>query len=371
MKLSEWAKKNNISVPTAFRRFRKGAIPHAIQSQNGTHMIFVFNNEKEVEEFKEKEKNGEFEEEKRLANINRSKEWQKANKEKINAKNRQKMESDPEYAEKRREYCKKAYYKAKENGISYNTKLSDLTPEEKEAQRAKNKKRNDDYYLANKENICKQNKERRKNDLEYKEKNRIADKKRREKKKALGIPQTKRQYTEEQKKARLETNRKWVLNNPDKIKKYAATSRKKICSKIYNNLRQRIVYPIKSILAERRVGGARKLFGCSSQELKEYIESQFSESMNWDNWGEIWEIDHILPMKLSKYIPSVAIKLTHYTNLRPLLKTENSNKRAKLDLSLWPPNFPYLPEEFGLDRKDIPYFQALELRISLSPTCYV
>lgn len=31
------------------------------------------------------------------------------------------------------------------------------------------------------------------------------------------------------------------------------------------------------------------------EELKEYIESLFTPEMNWDNYGEYWELDHIIP----------------------------------------------------------------------------
>ena len=57
------------------------------------------------------------------------------------------------------------------------------------------------------------------------------------------------------------------------------------------------------------------------QQLKEHLESQFDENMTWDNYGEYWEIDHIIPQGL--------FNITNYTdrefqicwsllNLRPL-----------------------------------------------------
>lgn len=38
------------------------------------------------------------------------------------------------------------------------------------------------------------------------------------------------------------------------------------------------------------------IFNWSWQELYDHIESQFSNAMNWENYGTCWEIDHILPL---------------------------------------------------------------------------
>jgi len=37
-----------------------------------------------------------------------------------------------------------------------------------------------------------------------------------------------------------------------------------------------------------------ELLGCSFAELKIYIEAQFYPEMNWNNWGKVWELDHII-----------------------------------------------------------------------------
>ena len=44
--------------------------------------------------------------------------------------------------------------------------------------------------------------------------------------------------------------------------------------------------------------------------------------MNWDNHGEIWEIDHIKPCSLFNLIDIEQQKQCfHYTNTKPLFKT--------------------------------------------------
>ena len=64
-------------------------------------------------------------------------------------------------------------------------------------------------------------------------------------------------------------------------------------------------------------------------ELKEHIEKQFDEHMNWDNYGTYWNVDHIVPQAALIYD-----SLTHpnfkkcwaLNNLRPLEAKLNSSK---------------------------------------------
>lgn len=56
--------------------------------------------------------------------------------------------------------------------------------------------------------------------------------------------------------------------------------------------------------------------------FKDYIESKFLEGMSWDNWGSIWELDHIkgcCNFDLSKIEEQE--KCFHFSNYQPLFKT--------------------------------------------------
>jgi hypothetical protein len=69
-----------------------------------------------------------------------------------------------------------------------------------------------------------------------------------------------------------------------------------------------------------------KPVGCNSQELRKHLESKFDYSMSWGNYGE-WEIDHITPVsKFSQTEAEEFKKCWHYSNLRPLWKTQNRMK---------------------------------------------
>ena len=72
------------------------------------------------------------------------------------------------------------------------------------------------------------------------------------------------------------------------------------------------------------------LLGCSLNDLKYYIETQFKLEMNWNNHGTYWEIDHIVPCDSFDLTDIEQQKQCfHYTNLQPLTKVENRIKSNK------------------------------------------
>jgi hypothetical protein len=69
--------------------------------------------------------------------------------------------------------------------------------------------------------------------------------------------------------------------------------------------------------------------GCSPDELRQHLESQWMPGMSWDNKGE-WEIDHIRPLASYDLTdPEQYAKAAHYTNLQPLWKEDNRRKSDK------------------------------------------
>ena len=76
------------------------------------------------------------------------------------------------------------------------------------------------------------------------------------------------------------------------------------------------------------------IIGCSWEQLKDHIESQFVGGMAWEN-RNLWHIDHIVPLSSAKTIEELE-KLCHYTNLQPLWASDNMSKGAKLVLDKTP-----------------------------------
>ena len=77
----------------------------------------------------------------------------------------------------------------------------------------------------------------------------------------------------------------------------------------------------------QKQGGIRTLsvleyIKCSLEYFKEYIELKFYPEMTWENHGEIWEIDHIIPCwSFDLTLLEEQEKCFHYTNNQPLFKT--------------------------------------------------
>lgn len=68
-------------------------------------------------------------------------------------------------------------------------------------------------------------------------------------------------------------------------------------------------------------------------ELKLHIESQFDESMNWDNYGSYWHLDHILPQSSFPYTNMCDDnfqKCWALDNLQPLEAIKNIKKSNKV-----------------------------------------
>jgi hypothetical protein len=78
----------------------------------------------------------------------------------------------------------------------------------------------------------------------------------------------------------------------------------------------------------KKVDGSLVLTGCSWEELRIHIESQFSDGMSWDNYGvHGWHVDHIKPCaSFDLTLDSEQRECFHYTNLQPLWAEDNWKK---------------------------------------------
>ena len=61
------------------------------------------------------------------------------------------------------------------------------------------------------------------------------------------------------------------------------------------------------------------LLGYSAIQLKQHLESLFTEGMSWDNYGE-WHIDHIKPVSLFDEDTPIHV-VNDLSNLQPLWAT--------------------------------------------------
>lgn len=65
-----------------------------------------------------------------------------------------------------------------------------------------------------------------------------------------------------------------------------------------------------------------KYLGCPVKEFKQYLENLFLPEMTWENWGPVWELDHILPCaSFDLTIEENIFKCFNFSNHQPLFKT--------------------------------------------------
>jgi hypothetical protein len=70
---------------------------------------------------------------------------------------------------------------------------------------------------------------------------------------------------------------------------------------------------------------------CTNSWLTEWLEFQFGDNMNWNNYGEKWEIDHILPYDIFD-LTSEKELCCNWTNLQPICKVRNKKKSNKIQV---------------------------------------
>lgn len=134
--------------------------------------------------------------------------------------------------------------------------------------------------------------------------------------------------------------REHYLKNKERIsaskKNWSHKNKERLYKRHKERMTNDIQYRLSSVLRLRlncalkgygyKMGSAVKDLGCTVKELMKYLESKFTNGMNWENRG-LWHIDHIEP--LSSFDLSdrkQLLKACHYTNLQPLWAIENLKK---------------------------------------------
>jgi len=203
-----------------------------------------------------------------------------------------------------KEYQKIYREKHKEQYKIYRQKHNGKRKEQSEIWREKNKEYYKNYYQNNKDKINK-----------YREKNKNK------------IKEYKKEWIKRNKNKVRELHKQWAIKNRKKMNLYQKNKREyDINYKIVCNLRSRLVKALKN---NSKTKTTLKLVGCGIEFLREHLQKQFKQGMNWQNYG-LWHIDHIRPCSkfdLSK--PNEQAKCFNYSNLQPLWAKENLEKSNK------------------------------------------
>ena len=126
--------------------------------------------------------------------------------------------------------------------------------------------------------------------------------------------------------------KQWRLNNPGYRSTYELNRKKTdIQFRITKMLRERLN---KALRRNYKTGSSIKDLGCSIESFKKYIESLWTDGMNWDNYGKKsgqWSIDHKLPLsRVDLTDRKQFLKVCHYTNLQPMWHIRNMEKGNKI-----------------------------------------
>ena len=141
---------------------------------------------------------------------------------------------------------------------------------------------------------------------------------------------------------RRESVKKWHAKNKEKVKKHTdkwSNNNKEYFREWHATKRQNDpLYVLKSNIRTlicnsfkyKKPTSTDVILGCTFDEFKHHIESQFEPWMNWDNYGckiplgynITWDIDHIIPLSSAASEEEI-MKLNHYINLRPLCSYVN------------------------------------------------
>lgn len=143
----------------------------------------------------------------------------------------------------------------------------------------------------------------------------------------------KREFRKNNPQRETEIRRNYVEKNRDKVNEYSRKWKAKqkqndVSYKLRENISRRIRYELSS----NKEKSTCEYLGCTIKYLKIYLEAKFSSWMNWENYGKIWHIDHIIPCKawdLSKEFDNYCC--WNYRNLQPLYATSNIIKKDKYD----------------------------------------
>lgn len=134
------------------------------------------------------------------------------------------------------------------------------------------------------------------------------------------------------------------LKHFSKLKKYY---KRKICKSCYpiflreqktewcrNESNNNMNYRIKKSLAARlrnvlnKTDTTMNYIGCNIQYLREWFEYNFTQEMNWDNYGSYWSIDHVIPVcKFDLTNETEKLKCWNWTNMMPVSIQYNSSKK--------------------------------------------
>ncbi len=126
--------------------------------------------------------------------------------------------------------------------------------------------------------------------------------------------------------------RKWRAENPEEYRaykrQYDARRLEDDLYRLVKNIRTRVTKAVKGV---SKAGKYRELIGCSDEEFRDHLASQFQPGMTWENYAhDGWHVDHIRPLaSFDLTDPEQQKAAFHYTNCQPLWAFDNLSKHDR------------------------------------------
>ena len=209
------------------------------------------------------------------------------------------------------EFCKNNRYKdgrhdtCKACRKEYNNNNQDKIIEYNNANKEKKRKYSKEYRNKNQDKINEYNKQYYSDPITKQKRNKYYEQ-------YLSNPQNKENHKNNIKN--------WFKSNPEYMNQYMKNRyNNDLEFKIKSNIRTRFYHSLKGTTKKSSV---LFLLGCEIDFFIKYISEKFLPEMTWENHGEIWEIDHILPCaSFDLTLLEDQKKCFHYTNMQPLFAT--------------------------------------------------
>lgn len=163
------------------------------------------------------------------------------------------------------------------------------------------------------------------------------------------------EYYQNNKEILLEKNELYRIENKDTINRQRQEYRNRENVKLHIKAKNKEYLPIRKIkikkkrqtdlnfklseilrskihkMLKNKKTSYSKYLGCDIEIFKKWIEFRFDKNMNWENLGEYWQIDHIIPINKFDFSKENDMCICfHWTNLQPLTAFENRQKSDKL-----------------------------------------
>lgn len=145
------------------------------------------------------------------------------------------------------------------------------------------------------------------------------------------VKETHKKFREKHKE-KLSTKRK-SAKNLERIRNWKKEKRKDPIFKMRHNVSRQVVHGLKRSLGSKHGQPVFDALNYTPEQLKEHLEKQFDDKMNWENYGSYWHIDHIIPHSSFNYSSmqdEQFKKCWALENLRPLEAIENIKKSNKI-----------------------------------------